>query len=254
MLYVSLGAFEQCKPDKHKIHVVCPSLWIHYVISGRGYYNGREISANEAFIVYKNDVCEYFPNKDDPWSYVWVRIEGSDSEELIKRCGLPDSSGVFEFDYGERLVALMKNISSGDLLTNENMMYRESAAKMILSLHSSNMHKTLGRESEWVTRAKEYIGANYHKRLAVEQVAEAIHIDRRYLRNLFVKHTGKSTKAYLDELRMERAAELLVSSELGIGIIAMSVGYDDQLSFSKAFKKHFSYSPTEYRYKNTKQI
>lgn len=250
MLYVSACAFEQCKPDKSKIHVVCPSLWIHYVISGRGYYNGRELRAAQAFIVYKNDVCEYFPDKDDPWSYVWVRIEGSDSEELIKRCNLPDSSGVFEFDYGERLVTFVKNVSSDELLSNENMIYRESVAKMILSLNLTDMKRSHGRESEWVTRAKEYIGANYHKKLAVEKIADAIHIDRRYLRNLFVKHTGKSTKAYLDELRMERAAELLVFSELSIGIIAMSVGYDDQLSFSKTFKKHFSLSPTEYRCKN----
>ena len=254
MLYVSAGAFEQCAADKHKIHVVCPSIWIHYVISGRGYYNGREISANEAFIVYKNDVCEYYPDKNDPWAYVWVRIEGSDPEDILNRCALPPVSGVFNFDYGERLVAVIKNTASDEFLSNENMLYKESLAKMILSLNLGDPRRSAGRESEWVTRAKEYIGANYHKRLTVEQLAEAIHVDRRYLRNLFVKHTGKSTKAYLDELRMERSAELLVFSELSVGIIATSVGYDDQLSFSKAFKKHFKVSPTEYRQRNVGKI
>jgi AraC-like DNA-binding protein len=46
---------------------------------------------------------------------------------------------------------------------------------------------------------------------------------------------------------MERAAVLLASSELSVGIISSSVGYGDQLSFSKAFKKHFGVSPTVYR-------
>ena len=250
MLYVTAGAFEHCKPDKHKIKVVCPSIWIHYIISGKGYYNGCALEGGEAFIVHKNDLCEYFPDTENPWSYVWIRLGGSDSEGIIKRCNLPEKSGVFKFDYGDKLVNIAKSIiSAPDFLTSSTA-YKESVAKMMLSLHLRGVEVTKKCDEEWVAQAKEYMTAHYHKRLSIEDVANAIHIDRRYLRNLFVKHTGKSTKTFLDTLRMERAAELLLCSALPIGIVAMSVGYDDPLSFSKAFKKHFGISPTGYKEKN----
>ena len=124
---------------------------------------------------------------------------------------------------------------------------------MILSLHMKGDITARRRETEWVAKAKEYIGANYHKRLRVEDIAAALHIDRRYLRNLFVRDTGEPTKEYLDRFKMERAAELLTFSEQSVGIIARSVGYEDQLSFSKAFKKHFGASPTEYKSKTKNQ-
>jgi AraC family transcriptional regulator of arabinose operon len=247
MLYVTAGALEHCAPDKHKIRVICPSVWIHYVIGGFGYYNGEKLCAGEAFIVHKDDLCEYYPDKNDPWSYIWIRIGGTDSEDLMRRCGIPEKSGIFKFDYAERLTKIVSNTISETFLSAANMPYKEALAKMILSLNVNDTGREERRDAEWVVRAKEYMAENYHKRLAVEDIARALYVDRKYLRNLFVKYTGKSTKSYLDNLRMERAAVLLASSELSVGIISSSVGYGDQLSFSKAFKKHFGVSPTVYR-------
>jgi YesN/AraC family two-component response regulator len=156
-------------------------------------------------------------------------------------------SGVFKFDYADRLIDIVSLFVPDMMLSGANTPYKEAVAKMILSLNMGSSVRAQRRETEWVAKAKEYIGANYHKKLRVEDIARALHIDRRYLRNLFVKETGESTKEYLDKLRMERAAELLAFSEQSIGIISRSVGYDDKLSFSKAFKKHLGSSPTDYR-------
>ena len=247
MLHISVGALENCTPDKEKITVICPSIWIHYVIGGKGYYNGHTVTAGQAFIVYKNDICHYFPDKDDPWSYVWMRFEGEDDEKLMQRCGLPQSSGIFDFDYGERLASLADTLfdSSSPHITNK--LYGESVAKMILSLHiGEKIDPSYTKDVNWVMKAKGYVAANYHRRLRVEQIADALHIDRQYLRNLFVKHTGMPTKAYLDAYRMSRAAELLKMKDSSIHIVALSVGYSDPLAFSKAFKKHYGVSPSEY--------
>ena len=118
---------------------------------------------------------------------------------------------------------------------------------MILSLNMGERIDTAySTDENWVIKAKAYIAANYHRPLKVEQIAKALHIDRQYLRNLFVKYTGSSTKAYLDSYRMTRAAELLKLKESNIYVVAFSVGYSDPLAFSKAFKKHYGISPSEY--------
>lgn len=247
MLFISMGALEHCASDKKKLQVICPSIWIHYVISGRGYFNDHTIVAGQAFIVYKNDFCEYYPDRDDPWTYIWIRLEGDDSENLLRRCALPERSGFFSFDYTDRLTQIAKAVfnEKSPLLTNR--MLGEATAKMILSLNSSpERDDNSPCDVGWVSKAKEYIASNYHRRLKVEQIASELHIDRQYLRNLFFKHEGMSTKEYLDRYRMEKAAELLKLKDTTVYIVALSVGYSDALSFSKAFKKHYGASPSQY--------
>ena len=118
---------------------------------------------------------------------------------------------------------------------------------MILSLHSADKAElSHAKDEDWVNRAKTYISANYHRPLKVEEIAKSMHIDRQYLRNLFVKYTGMPTKAYLDSYRMARAAELLELKANSINMVAYSVGYSDALAFSKAFKKHYGISPRKY--------
>lgn len=248
MLYITHGKLEHCSADKERIRIICPGIWIHYVTDGKGYYNGNELYAGQAFIVYKNDCCEYYPDKNDPWTYIWMRFEGEDSEGLFQSCEIPSASGVFSYDYADRLTILATTVFSELKVQQANRSFMEAAAKMILSLHirqSSDMK--CAWDEKWVMLAKEYIASNYHKPLSVEQIAEEIHIDRQYLRNLFVKYTGMSTKKYLNSYRLERAAKLLDIKNIGVGIVASSVGYSDQLSFSKAFKKHFGMSPSEYK-------
>ena len=56
-----------------------------------------------------------------------------------------------------------------------------------------------------------------------------------------------SPQAFLIQVRLERAAQLLRGSDMPVGHIAATVGYNDALSFSKAFKHKYNISPTEYR-------
>ena len=176
-----------------------------------------------------------------------MRFEGDDTEGLIERCKLPKRSGIFSFDYLHRLTSLATTLFGDGTMNITNRLFGESVAKMILSLNMDERIDTAYRTDEnWVIKAKAYIAANYHRTLKVEQIAKELHVDRQYLRNLFVKYTGSSTKAYLDSYRMSRAAELLKLKESNIYVVAFSVGYSDPLAFSKAFKKHYGVSPSEY--------
>lgn len=103
------------------------------------------------------------------------------------------------------------------------------------------------RGAQHVDMAKRYIDENYFNDIKVEQLAELLGLDRKYLRNLFIEHVGMSTKDYLMERRVERAKELLEIGDLPISSVALSVGYRDALGFSKIFKKYVGVSPSEYK-------
>ena len=86
-----------------------------------------------------------------------------------------------------------------------------------------------------------------HLDINIEQIAHELHLSSGHLRYLFKKYKGISPKAYLTEIRMNRAAELLKTTDYTVGEISKSVGYEDALCFSKAFKKIKKLSPYNYR-------
>ncbi|WP_259317106.1 MULTISPECIES: helix-turn-helix transcriptional regulator [Megamonas] len=68
-----------------------------------------------------------------------------------------------------------------------------------------------------------------------------------YLTRIFHEKFHLSPKQYIMQLKLKKARSLLITTELSISIIASSLGFDDQLAFSRTFKKEFSISPSMYR-------
>ena len=100
----------------------------------------------------------------------------------------------------------------------------------------------------------EYITSSYKNGINVSDIAEHLGISRAYLNYVFQNELGQSIQQCLISFRMHKAANLLVSTTLTIKEISHAIGYADQLTFSKAFKKKFGSSPKQYRIDNTTQI
>ncbi|MCA5962258.1 helix-turn-helix transcriptional regulator [Blautia sp. RD014234] len=93
----------------------------------------------------------------------------------------------------------------------------------------------------------EYISFNYNQKIEINELADYIGVNRSYLTSSFKKAIGCSPQEYLVNLRMEKARSLLKNTDMQINAIANSVGYVDQLAFSKIFKQHYGMSPRAYR-------
>ena len=99
---------------------------------------------------------------------------------------------------------------------------------------------------EYVESAISFISHNYSGPIDVGDISSNVGISRSHLYRVFMKHMGTSPNDYLTRFRIARACELLRQSSLPVGAIAASAGYDDQLYFSRVFKKIMGVSPTRY--------
>jgi AraC-like DNA-binding protein len=81
----------------------------------------------------------------------------------------------------------------------------------------------------------------------LEVLAANVGLSRAVLAKRFKQCVGESIFAYLTLLRMQKAAELLSTSESRLVAIAASVGYDSEVAFMKAFKRTVGMTPTQYR-------
>ncbi|QUI22437.1 response regulator [Vallitalea pronyensis] len=114
------------------------------------------------------------------------------------------------------------------------------AEKLTLSRNNSN-HNI-------IAKAKHYIDHHYHlEDLSLNTVADAACVSPVYLSSLFKKETGINFKNYLINKRMEKAMELLKTTQLKTYEIAHLVGFPNPHYFSVSFRKYTGESPTDYR-------
>ena len=83
--------------------------------------------------------------------------------------------------------------------------------------------------------------------LTVEEIARRVASSPRQLQRAFAEVGGVGFRTLLARIRMARAAELLVSTEVPVKSIGQFVGYQQPSQFAKAFKRIYGASPSEYR-------
>jgi two-component system response regulator YesN len=91
------------------------------------------------------------------------------------------------------------------------------------------------------------IERNLHKGVTLEDAADFANISPCYLSRLFRKEMNMTFISYLKGQRIERAKELLQSSNLPITNVSLDLSYADANYFCKTFKKEVGLSPSEYR-------
>lgn len=100
-----------------------------------------------------------------------------------------------------------------------------------------------------VGQAIEYMEKNYQKPLTLTILANVVSLNYTYFSNLFKAKTGVSVTAHLQNLRIQKAKELLVSTNDRIREVAHKAGFTDERYFEKLFKRYEGITPSEYREK-----
>ena len=244
---------EQCKA----LHQWGPGIrkfyLIHHVVSGKGIYKvGKktyEISAGNTFLIYPNTEITYYADAKEPWEYYWVGFQGNDAGMLLKQTDFTEENPVIKSQMGEEFKNLLMEIydAKGTHPSSKIRMsgYLMLALSMLvdhadLALHQYNASKM------YVQKANEYIEYNYSQKMTVQDMADYIGISRSQLYRVFMDNYQKSPDRYMLEYRVKQACQLLKKSQLSIGAIGYSVGFEDSLYFSRAFKKIKGVSPREY--------
>ncbi|HHX12939.1 MAG TPA: helix-turn-helix transcriptional regulator, partial [Clostridiales bacterium] len=95
--------------------------------------------------------------------------------------------------------------------------------------------------------AKKYIEENYKENITLNDLAEHVELNPSYFSNLFKTEVGINFSDYLLEVRMQVARKLLKDPTKRIYEVGNLVGYEDAVSFGRAFKKKVGMSPKTYR-------
>lgn len=227
---------------------------IHLVLSGKGTFECRkrkyQVSAGQFFFIFPGTLVKYYPSEDDGWKYCWIDFRGSEPAELFSRMRFDMDNPVTEImsdDICDSFKKLCKEIRKPSY-------FSEIAAKgMFYSLMSYFCEMFPRDRSDSKARAlpfvaAEYIKNNYYKKeLSVENVAQTLNVNRVSLYRAFKSKFGVSPIEFIKRVRLDCACEILADTLLPIKTVSYSVGFDDPLYFSKAFRSYTGMPPSKYR-------
>lgn len=95
--------------------------------------------------------------------------------------------------------------------------------------------------------AIQFITNNFNRNITLKDVADEVFLSQNYLSELFKKETGEGFYEFLSNYRIKRAKEILITTNLKIYEVAESVGYNDSITFGRAFKKITGTTPNNFR-------
>ena len=105
----------------------------------------------------------------------------------------------------------------------------------------------IGWNEQVANEIKHYISNHLKSSLRLQELADVVSISACHLSKIFKQATNQTITNYIQQCKVEKAIELLLSSTLSIAQIAAQLGFYDQYHFSKTFKAYTGFAPTVYR-------
>ena len=228
---------------------------LHYVRNGKGklFIHGDEydINAGDIFFIPKNEAIMYYPDPNDPWRYYWINFNADSRFDIGAKLGLDAENPVRSARHQNKITDTFDELFKNDLPVAE--LYYETlsvAMKIIASeaCHDKSPLLLSNPHEELVESAKKLIKLNYTRAdFSVSDIPEMLFVSQRHLSSLFRERVGMTPVAYLSEIRLLAAADLLQKKDLTVSELCRTIGWGDELYFMKRFKKRFKLTVKEYR-------
>lgn len=234
-------------------HSYGPEIRSHYLLVLVNKGKARMLSGNkqtfgehDLLVMQPGERIHYKALED--WSISWLGLYGETVSRYLSMLGVDQKNPIIHVPLYSELKAVMDKIyelsqdrSINASLSMTGLIYEFFA---VLFKGSEREYKT-----DTVAAALKILDYNYYTDISLEKLARLLCVTPAYFSRLFYEKMHITPKRYVLNKRIERAKELLSTTDASICEISNSVGYEDQFYFCRIFKKYSNMSPSEYRKK-----
>lgn len=257
-LRLDFYGYEDCLPDQFFGPAIRENYVLHYITEGKGYLEYKEqkipLQKGDFFLLIPGEVTYYFADTQTPWSYYWLGISGIKAQEYFNLSSIHETA-YLRSPHNKALGNFIRTIvKDAERLDESKASQLHVISQLFELMHQLNAvspnldQETISPSQKLYREAKHLIDIGYNSQaISIQYIADKLRVHRSYLSSIFKDFHKISPKEYLLEVRMNRAKELLETTDQPIKIIAYSVGYLDPLHFSKAFRQYYDCSPSQYR-------
>ena len=121
------------------------------------------------------------------------------------------------------------------------------ATEECIKEYEAFINRSMSESRDEVAAVKNYIYTHYKEDLNLEMLAEKVYLSSGYLSFIFKKETGMNLNRFIRVFRMEKAKELLCSTNMKVAQISEQVGFANVSYFCRSFREYYGSSPESYR-------
>ena len=211
--------------------------------------NDTVFHLNKGAVVLYPPKYKYHYWGEPPSKYLCVHFTGSHVEKILADLGFPLAPYALESDFSPKIKSLFDKMVEKDITKAPFLQYSLACLleEILLTIAIERVKNSGYRTFK---NSIKYIHANYTEKIKVPYLAQLEGLSNSRYITLFSKEMGKTPSEYILDLRLNRASDLLLTTNMEISAVGASSGYNDQYFFSKIFKKHIGISPQEYRKNN----
>ena len=227
---------------------------LEYIASGRGYLtvNGESyaLKENDVYLIHPGDECEYYADKDEPYKKYWINFRSYFFADFLNAydIGKPRVFNDLNLeDTFNKLFALEKiSDSNDDLYIAASEILYSAAFKLAAHVKKTRASSSLAAQ------------VKYHLQHSIDIPVDLDSLEKRFYRTKsdiikqFKKAYGITPYAYLMNLRIQAAKNLLTSTDKTAKEIAEYLCFSSEYHFSNFFKSKTGSSPREYKNKSLK--
>lgn len=248
----NIGMYYCGKRVATKNHTYGPEIRNYYllVLVNKGeaifyHKNGiKKLRAHDLLIMYPEEKIHY--KATTPWSIQWVGLYGKSVEQYLNLLPVSREKPILHLEQYYETERILNELYENSKERSDSSRFNQLS--LIYQFFSTLFQNAKTKKTgSIVESAKKIIDYNFNTPISIDDIAKTLYANTTYLTKRFSKQYGYSPKEYMLKKRMEFSTTLLLTTDLSVMEISNSVGYEDQLYFSRIFKKKIGVSPLEYR-------
>lgn len=226
------------------------------VTSGSGSlsYQGKEYSLSPGSMVFIDchNPYSHTTDPDNLWTLHWVHFYGPTMGSVYNKYCERGGRPVFTPDDSTSFLTVWEDLISTAASTDymRDMKINSYLSELLVLIMMESWHPedaTAAKKKASAANVKEYLDREYGSKITLDGLAEKFYINKYYLTKVFKEQYGQSISAYLLNLRITKAKQLLRFSEKSIEEIGIEVGVGAPHYFSQTFKSVEGVPPSVYR-------
>lgn len=224
----------------------CP----HLIEKGRGIVRSGdmevELSAGDMFCILPDNIIEYADFSEEPWIFSWVHISGDDAHEACRKMGFSKQNfwrRNVDFRLVKSALASLRNY-----LNTVTPISPYTLTGLLYCFLGSVIQETprLCKQS-LVQRAEQIMHALLKDGINIGNLAREMRVDRSTLLHAFKRERGCSPFDVLQQLRIARVKQMLLTTEVKLSVIAEACGFTNEKYMIRIFRKITGFTPGNFR-------
>ncbi len=211
-----------------------------------------KIKAGDIFLLFPGEWHTYHPLKETGWKSYWIGFKGKNIDDRVKAGFLSPEKPIYHVGFSNEIISLYEEAYR---TANAEAAYAQQTMAGIVnhliglmySLERNNILNKDTKHVDMVNKARLRIRESLESNLTIQEIAQELGISYSSFRKLFKEHTGFAPALYQQTLKLQRAKELLSTTDDSIKEIAYRLNFESPDYFSSKFKNQVGMKPSDFR-------